>query len=425
MKLVAFLGLSYRSSQLLAQGLLVLTSPLFLSESVLGYFFTMMSLASSQVLFELGLGQILVVFFARLISESRTNSICDDYQISLLYKTATILYAIIATLFFIVGGILGFLLLDTSGILSRQVWLPPWILLCLMISLNIINNKNLLYIESTGREKSVFSIRSIQYLLGALIYIVFSISGFGLWSVCAVPLGCFLISILWLNTEKVKLLFLFKEKHYNFRSVFKFWNNNLLPLQIKTSASFLSGFITLQLFLPLVFKFYGPDAAAYVGFSLNIMMGITLVSSSFSTANVRLFASYAKRHDIQSISRLFKQSLLFTLLMSFFSILICSIIIPRIPYLSDLVPNMWIFIVLGLGCISNSITYCYAIYLRSYLKEPLVNASLIAALTSLILFAIINSSNLSAFVTAYSFTSLLALIISTFITRSNYKLNSL
>ena len=415
MKQIALFGISYRVSQILAQGLLVLTSPFFLSESALGYFYTMISLASAQALFELGLGQVILVFFSRLGSISNSNSAKGDSDISLLYRTATVLYSIIALCFFLIGGLLGYLLLDSSGILERQVWLPPWLLLCLITSLNIINNKNLLYVESTGREKSVFSIRSLQFLCGSILYLFCAICNLDLWSVFGVPLGCLLVSSIWLKSKGIKLLFGFKNSYITLSSVFTFWKKKVFPLQLKTSISFLSGFVGIQLFLPLVFKFYGPVAAGQVGFSLNIMTGITLLSTSFSTANVRRFASYAKNNENKMILRLFKQSLLFTIILSLFSLIITAILLLQIPHLASLVPNIWIFFILALGCLSNSITYCYAIYLRSYLKEPLVLPSVIAALISLLLFLFVNSGSLLIFVASYAFGCTVAFVISSFV----------
>jgi len=418
LKKIALLGISYRVSQLFAQALLVLTSPFFLSENALGYFYTMISLASAQALFELGLGQVLLVFFSRLASIPKSNSSSIESEIFLLYKTASVLYSLIALCFFFVGTLLGYLLLDSSGSLDSQAWLFPWLSLCLITSLNIINNKNLLYIESTGREKSVFAIRSLQYIIGSLLYICFASFKLELWSVCGVPLGCLFVSYVWLNSMSVRKLFDFKKSFVTLSSMFTFWRIKVFPLQLRTSISFLSGFISLQLFLPLVFKFYGPIAAGQVGFSLNIMTGITLLSTSFSTANARRFAAYAKNHETKSILRLFNQSLFFTTSLTALSLTTIAILIKHIPHLSSLVPNVWIFIILASGCFSNSITYCYAIYMRSYLKEPFVLPSAIAAFTSLLLFIAVNSFNLLVFVGSYAFGCFVAFLISTSILNS-------
>lgn len=374
----------------------------------------MLSLASSQALFELGLGQVLLVFFSRYFLTSNRS------QLQLLYQTSSFIYRLIAFCYFLIGGLFGYFLLNTSGSLVRQLWLPPWLFLCFLISLNFIYNKKLTFIESTGRESSVFAIRSVQYLVGSLIYLLCLTLDLGLWSVCSIPFSCVLVSHFWINSRHISSLFSFPPHNYSISEYFSFWSKTLLPLQFRTSISFLCGFIGLQLFLPLVFYFYGADAAGRVGLALNIMVGITLISTSFSTANARRFALLASNNSVNKLFRLFFHSIIFTLLTSFTGLLFAVICFNYFPIFQALTLDFNLFLILSCSCIANSLIYCFAIFLRSYLREPFVVPSLLGSLTTFFLFLIVNSSNLSQFVLAYTMGSLISLIFCSRITYLHY-----
>ena len=414
-KSAAASAFTYRCLQLLSQGICTLIAPLFLSEELLGYYFTMLSLASAQSLFELGFGQTLISFYTKYIALSPSSTTRPSNELSLLHVASRYVYLFIALSFFVIGGAGGYLLLG-QGPIAPSLWQGQWLILLSCVSLNFFVNRKLIYVESTGRVSTAYTIRTIQILCGFIAFSLISLTIGGLWIACAFPISSILVGYVYLMRLRFTKHHL-RTLHSPYREILKFYFANIFQFQLKVSGSFICGFLGLQLFLPLIFHLFGPYAAGRLGLSLSIMSGIVLLASSYASSNAHHFALLASKSLFDESIRLLYKSITI-------SLCICLVILIPINILVALdlqVLSSWPistpgqFVLLSTACASNSIIYCCAIYLRSFLTEPMLKPSLFGVLVMYALLFSIGKSNLYLAIFSYSLSSIAVLCIALYI----------
>lgn len=398
----------YRTAQLFSQGACIFLAPHFFDKVLTGYFFTMLSLASAQTLFELGIGQTLLVMFAAYSIDDSEPKSSFLHPMNLLHATTKYIYLVSSCSFFVVGGILGFFILNSGG-LEASYWIYPWFLLCVAVAGNLYINRGLIYVESVGRVQEVYSLRVVQVVTGAFLFALLILTGGELWAVCAIPLSSLILGLFFLK----RFFKLFgppnSGANYSLSMIFKFYVARLFPLQWKVSISFICGYLSLQFFLPLVFKFYGPVVAGQLGLALNVMTGVTLLSSSYSTGNIQVLSSLVASNNFRSLNSLVLKSIYFSVLVSTAVLLPFNVASSFVGGLSSLLPSHTVLLILTTACLSNAVTYCCAIYLRSFHAEPLLIPSVISTFFLYVLLFTVGSKSLVLFVSSYALSSIFVL----------------
>jgi hypothetical protein len=398
----------YRTAQLFSQGACIFLAPHVFDNVITGYFFTMLSLASAQTLFELGIGQTLLVMLAGYSIDDSEPKSSFLHPINLLLATTKYIYLVSSFSFLVIGGALGFFVLNSGG-LEASYWVYPWSLLCVAIAGNLYINRGLIYIESIGRVQEVYSLRVAQVVIGSFIFALLILAGGELWAACAIPLLSFILGLFFLMPFFKLTDPPHSEANYTLSMIFKFYMARLFPLQWKVSISFICGFLSLQFFLPLVFKFYGPVVAGQLGLALNVMTGVTLLSSSYSIGNIQVLSSLVASNNFRSLNSLFLTSIRFSVLVCFAVLLPFNIASSSIGGLSSLLPSQTVLLILTIACLSNAVTYCCAIYLRSFLAEPLLIPSVLSTFFLYVLLFAVGSKSLVLFTSSYAISSIFVL----------------
>ena len=368
----------------------------------------MLSLASAQTLFELGIGQTLLVMLAGYSIDDSDSKSSFLHPINLLLTATKYIYMVSSVSFLVFGGALGCFILNSGG-LEASYWVYPWFFLCVAIAGNLYINRGLIYIESAGRVQEVYSLRVAQVVIGSLFFVLLIFAGGELWAVCAIPLSSLILGLLFLIRFSKLSDPPNSGANYSLSMIFKFYMARLFPLQWKVSISFVCGFLSLQFFLPLVFKYYGPVVAGQLGLSLNVMTGVTLLSSSYSTGNIQVLSSLVASNNFRSLNSLFLKSIRFSVLVSLAVLLPFNIASFFVEGLSSLLPSHTVLLILTIACFFNAVTYCCAIYLRSFLAEPLLIPSVLSTFSLYVLLFAVGSKSLVLFVSSYALSSFFVL----------------
>ena len=375
------LGDSATNNAILSKLLIAISGPLLLiivsyklSIEIQGYYFVFLSLQSLSMVFELGLSQVIIVHLSS-IYEINTKDNQKHSEISSLINFALKSYLILALFFSVTLLLTGFNFFNHD---DAEIWKKAWIFLCIVNFFDFILVFLFAVFEGLREVRHVYFLRlckSIIYTFSIIFLIIFDFSLISLpiAQLCAVVF-CFIYLLYFLYGNYFHF---FTEGSRNFF----LWAKKILPWQSKVAIVSLSGYCSLTLITPLIFKVIGVEEAARVGLLLSVISIISSISYSFFQTKVSLFAQLVSNKNFKILDEIaIRQSkyliFSFIVLSSFFLIIIFTLNLQDTEF-SNRISNFRISSLFLLGAILGSISQPIGHYLRSYKKEPLFYVSII------------------------------------------------
>lgn len=356
----------------------------YLSSSEQGYYYTFGSILALQVFFELGLSNIITQFTSKVFSklELKNNAIVGDEE-NLSYLSSILQLSLN---WFIASAIFLFIFLSIVGSVffsntqtDNVMWFYPWILTSFSTSILLIVIPYISFLTGLNKVEFTAKIRFWQYLSQLIFLILFFVSQFGLYSKALSNLLSVVLVIIILY--KSPYLFVLKELQKKIGSKRIDYLKEIFPYQWKITISWLSGFLIFQLFNPIIFAFDGSVSAGKMGMTLVMLTGIQTIAISWISTKVPLFTKLATSNEFYELDNVFKKTFWQSTLLCFLGLFLFCLFI----YLLDLYKVMYIekfldqknILLLSIATLSNHIMSSLAIYLRSYLKEPLMKMSIL------------------------------------------------
>jgi O-antigen/teichoic acid export membrane protein len=388
-----FITLLSRGWTILAGGLTVLLVPLLLSPVEQGYYYTIASLSGLQILFELGLGQVILQTVSHEMAHLQIDqkgqlqgdvARCD--RLASLVQMLRRWYLVAALLFAILAGGAGAIFLDNKGTLPAGQWLGAWCILTLTSAINLTYTPNIAFMEGCGRIGQVARLRVIQSVVGHLGMWGALMFGAGLWSACLVPVTITVMTGLWLRmTDKLgNTLLLRRVDPANALN----WRRDLLPFQWRIALSALSGYFIFFLMTPIVFAHRGAEEAGQFGLAMAVFTALANVGTSWVYAHTPAMATHIARREREALNRIFR-SVVFRSL--FFTIVVAATILVAVPALLVLgvtqverIAPLPVLALLAVASIANCVIFSAAAYMRAHRTEPMMPVSVCwAAATTL------------------------------------------
>jgi len=353
-----------------------------------GYYYTFASILALQVFFELGLSTIITQYTSKYFSglEIIDKKIVGDV-IKLSYLSSILLLSI---KWFCSAAVLLFFLLSFVGscffnsMQTDQVnWFYPWIMTCFSTSLILLSTPLISFIAGLNKIEYTSKVTFYQYLFQLVFMIVFFRFGFGLYArPLSLIISIIIVFLLLYKSVYFSMFFdLFKKKLNSYQISYK---KDIFPYQWKITVSWLSGYLIFQLFNPVIFAFDGSVAAGKMGMTLVMLTGIQTVAISWISTKIPLFAQLASTKSFTALDGKFKGVFLQSTILCVVGLVsFIGFVLLLKQYNSsylDKFLSLKNIIILSLGTSSNHIMSCLAIYLRSYLKEPLMKMSIVAGI---------------------------------------------
>ena len=380
--------------KLISGPLLLLLLPTFINEETQGYWFSFMSLSSLSALADMGFTVIILQFSAHEYAylKVRNNFFYprDHYHFIHLLRLATLLKFILKWSFtlvlitFPIILIFGFKLFNSNVKFS---WEIPWILFVIGSAINFYNNVFLSFFEGCDNVSKTQKIRFINSVIYFGILFIFLVLGQGLF---ALAYSILISSILTFFFSYIKFKFTLHQlirinKLYKFSWLKEFWQ-----YFSKYGFSVAIGYMTIQLYTPLVFKFYGAEASGKVGLTMS------LVTAIFSIGNIwfqsiapkfNILSSEKKWHDLDSFYNRMIKNTVYTYSFVCFCFVFSYVGLKMTKF--DIITHRFlplssILVLMGHWFIQN-FTYGYGFYLRSFKREPFLKLSIYNAILFLLL----------------------------------------
>jgi hypothetical protein len=393
-----------RGIQIMGSAGTVLLILRFLSPVEQGYYYTLLSLVSLQVVFELGFSFVILQMAAHecahltLHADGRIegDAVAHARLASILQKTFRwyLVAALILCVSLLPVGAYSFsrqahttIPLAVGPLATAQVpWHGPWIVAVLATAVLFLLNPFFSFLEGCGLVWQVARMRFGQALLGVVMAWGAFLAHHGLYSPGMVNLGYAAGGLAFLYSRRNLCLGLL---HHPIGERAVSWRNEVWPFQWKIAVSWASAYFTVQIFTPVLFAYRGPAEAGQFGLSLSVTTYLSAVVIAWMSTKAASFGQMIARSELPQLKRLFfrtlRQSLIVLVAISVgceAGVLALHYLLPR---LAARMASPQIFALLLLTSMSGFVVQSMAIYLRSFRREPFLGQSIVIATLSLVL----------------------------------------
>ncbi len=392
---IAFTVLARGWSSLAGIGTLLLIAR-FLSPAEQGFYYTFYSLVALQIVFELGFS---VVILQTASHEAAHLEISPAGQItgpeeqhcrlaSVLQKSVR-WYTVAAILMAVTLVPVGLAFFRHAanrpgGNAVHFGW--PWCLVVVASSCTFQVDPLFSFLEGCGYVPEVARTRLRQSVVGTALGWGAFLLHRGLFAPGCMILGQALAGG-WFVLSKRGLLFpLLRHATSQFRID---WRAEVWPFQWRIAVSWLAGYITSQLFNPILMNFRGPVEAGRMGMSLNVCATLSSMAIAWMNTKAAPFGRMIARREYDALDRSFFRALWQSTLAA---VLACSAVWGVVSWLgmrgvrahgvllaSRLLAPLPLAM-LFFGTVGNIVVFAEALYLRAHKQEKFMINSILGAL---------------------------------------------
>ena len=354
----------------------------YLTSDEQGYYFTIINIASLALVFELGLASVLATAaahsFVGLSWGGGGQALGKDVR-------GIIGLARYALKWYFVALILSLVVIFQSGgwYLSASVsgvnihWLGPWTLLMVCSSIALPLTPLLAIVEGSGEVTEVYTVRFLQSLVGGGGGLVLMYNGGGLYAAAMPALGAAIVGFLWsLIRKKQLLLQIFKDFSCG-ESV----NINLFDKQWRAAINWLAGYVMILMYVPLLFRVHGAAAAGQMAITMNVANMTVVIASAWVVQRMPLITTCIAEKRWMEADLFFGKAYMVSIFLYFAggcAIVLIRFILTYTDYnIRLLTLAETVVLIIGMGFYHAA--SLLSLYLRAYMKEPLVTISIIAA----------------------------------------------
>lgn len=389
-------AVAHRVAQVLfSAGTLLLVSIYFTPVEV-GLYYLLMSFMSFQVMFEMGLGQALIQVASHI---SRKNRLSSEYHVFI--NNIDFYYKAISFKYFFSSIILGlpYIIFFVPGDYYYSIFTFIIMTASTAAMLRISYKHSIL--ESRGLVGYSSRLKFAAVILAAVILWVCIYLQFGLYSVGLSIVG----GALYLNLalRKIPICELCGTVLYDNSNKY---SNELEALQSRYKLSYISGYIASYTIVPIVFAMISPVDAGRLGLTLSVFSAVTIISSVFTVVNNAKMANLISNRKFNDLNLLYVQSFKYVLSAAIFlgtsACVFLFILRALFPLVADKFLNFELILLLFISSVASALIYSMAIYLRAHKIELLVGASIVSAISVLIVVIVGSLFGLKYVVYGYS-----------------------
>jgi O-antigen/teichoic acid export membrane protein len=376
-----------------------------LTDAEQGYYFTFTSILGLQIIFELGLGYVIMQCASHEKAHLEWTSAgtlegdpLAKARLASLFRFAFkcyLLIAVLAACVLIPAGIVFFSkgqAVPAATALDKVpvAWLVPWVLVVVVTCFNLFLTPFYSLLEGCGKVAEFARRGAWMSIIGNSCFWLALLANGKLF---AAPVQSATIAVMGALWVFVKYRACFKDimaTPIPPGAAVK-WKEEILPFQWKIALSAFSGYFIFQLAIPVLFRYCGPAEAGRMGMSMKIFDTLTNLAFSWISTKAAPFGTYISRKDFKTLDEVFKKAsrqAVGVLLLggaAFFAAYYI-LIMAGVPLTGRFLGPLALLFLFG-SAVINCIVFCQAIYLRAHKQEPfLINSLAGAVIVPLIIF---------------------------------------
>jgi hypothetical protein len=363
-----------------------------------GYYYTLLSLVSLQIVFELGFSFVIQQLAAHECVHLEldaagivTGNPQARARLASAIKLSIRWYSVAAGAMALVLAPMGLVFFShfaTHGAV-RIAWQGPWIAAVLANSASLWCMPFYSFLEGCGHVRAVAAMRFRQAGAAALCTWGPMLMHRGLYSPAAMIAGQVAVGLLFVAGHRQLLAGLLRDRSVEAAIE---WRTEVWPFQWRIAVSWMCSYFTVQVFIPILFAVRGPVEAGKMGMAISITGYMTVLALAWTSTKSTPFGSMIARRLFKELDRLFRRAQAQSLAaFAAMALAACAgvALLPFIaPRLSARLVSPQIFVVLVLAAGANCAIQSMATLLRSFKKEPFLIQSLIASSLTLALVAL-------------------------------------
>ena len=378
-------GIAHRGWSFFAGPISIFLVASCFTPEVQGYYYSFSSLLALNIFAELGLGVVVVNFSSRewaSLKLSPDGMVQGDatakVRLSCLLKKVLqwfLFAAIILCWILLLGGLWLFQVRETT-----VEWTSPWLFLAVLASIQFLGLPFFSVLEGCNFVGEVNLIRLIAGV-GASV---------GLWLGIVCGLGLWVNACGLLVNVSVSGFLLAKWFGRFFQHLLRVpvqgdeisWWNDLFPMQWRIAVSWISGFFSYNLFVPVLFRFHGPEVAGKMGMTWTVVSTVTTITNAWVSPQFPRFGLFLARGEHGALEDLVKKLVRITVGVGCFLNISLILVVALIGNWWGAFPER--FLPLGptiLFMLGNMISIALvpiAGYLRAHREEPLYLVSVLS-----------------------------------------------
>ena len=407
---IAFTVLA-RVTQILGSTGTVLLILRFLSPVEQGYYYTLLSLVSLQVIFELGFSFVILQMAAHecahltLHRDGRVEGdpVAHARLASILQKTLRwyLVAAVILCVSLLPVG--AYFFSRHASAAAPVAWHGPWTLAVFATAFLFLLNPFFSFLEGCGQVWQVGRMRFTQALLGVAMSWGAFLAHHGLYSPGMVNLGLAAAGLPFFYTHRHLCLGLLR---YPAGERAVSWRSEVWPFQWKIAVSWLSVYLSTSVFTPVLFAYHGPTDAGRLGMSLGIATYLWTLVLAWMSTKATPFGQMIARGEFDRLDRLFFRTLWQSLAVLTIIAGACEVGLIGlgrfIPHFAARIVSPGIFALILVTTLAVYVVQSLAVYLRAHKNEPFLWQSVgVACLTCGALFLLVPRWGISGVAVSY------------------------
>lgn len=395
---IAFTVLARGWSSLAGIGTLALIAR-FLSPADQGFYYAFYSLVQMQIIFELGFS---VVILQAASHEAAHLTIAPDGTIAGPEENHARLASVLQKAFrwYTIAAILMAVTLMPVGIaFFRHIaqksnsgdvhFVLPWLLVVFASSCTFQIDPIFSFLEGCGYIPEVYRTRLRQSILSTVLGWSAFLLHHGLYAPGLFILGQAIAGGWFIFTKRHLLLPLLRHSTRNFRID---WGKEIWPFQWRIAVSWLAGYLTSSLFVPVLMNARGPVEAGRLGMSLTVCSTLSTMAVSWMNTKAAPFGQMIARKEYRRLDSIFSRALIQS---TGAAVLACVAVWAVIQWLlvhqvkmhGVLLANRLLspipLAMLFFGMVGNVVVTAEALYIRAHKQEKFMVNSILGALYSI------------------------------------------
>jgi hypothetical protein len=366
----------------------------FLTPIEQGYYYTLLSLVSLQMVFELGFSFVIQQLAAHecVHLEISANGVvrgdsvaharlASALQLSVRWYT---LAAVAMGLILAPMGMFFFAHHAANGT-ATVAWQGPWYTAAIASAAGLWCLPFYSFLEGCGQVRQVASMRLRQAVAASVFAWAAMLLHHGLYAPALVIIGQIATGLHFVASRRRLLDSLLR--HPTGQAAIR-WSREVWPFQWRIAVSWMCSYFTGWIFIPILFAFRGAVEAGQIGMSMSITGYMTALALPWTSTKTTPFGRMIAAGEFQKLDRVFRRTLGQSIaVFGMIALCACGVaaLLPVVaPRLAGRMVSPQLFAVLVLAAGANCVVQNLAVLLRSFKREPfLVQSIFVSTLTLL------------------------------------------
>jgi hypothetical protein len=391
---IAFTVLARGWSSLAGIGTLTLIAR-FLSPAEQGFYYTFYSLVAMQIVFELGFSVVILQTASHEAAhlelsadggvrgpEEAHGRLASVLQKSVRWYTAAA--ALMAVCLIPLG--IHFFRGNAASASGQEIhFVLPWITVVLASACTFQIDPLFSFREGCGYVPQVARTRLHQAILGTFLGWTALVLHHGLFAPGLMIAGQAIAGARFVWSKRSLLRPLMRRKSNEYRID---WGLEIWPFQWRIAVSWLSGYLTYQLFNPILFHYRGAVEAGQMGMSMNVCGTLTSMAIAWMNTKAAPFGRMIALKDYVQLDRVFGRALVQStaaatlacgaVWIAIHTLATRHVVFHHVEIAHRLLPPTALAM-LFFGTVTNIVVFAEALYLRAHKQEKFMINSIMGA----------------------------------------------